>query len=111
MTDTHGSPSSGDHPVTPRPVGPVPGQRSTKVGVWIGLAALVALAVFPYSASGLLAPLWGIVVLYVGLAALIVASWRSRYDRPVVAYLAPLLAVAWWWGFITFGEQVLGWTA
>lgn len=110
MTDASEERST-EHPSAPEPVGAVPGQRSTKVGVWVGLGALVALAVFPYSASGLLAPPWAVVVLYLGLAALIVASWRFRHDRPVVAYLAPLIAVAWWWGFLTFGDLVLGWTA
>lgn len=80
------------------------------VGV-VGLLLHLAVGVFPYSASGLVAPLWGIValgVLWLGLLAVAVVLLRRR---PALVLLVPVLAVLLWVGALTAGEQLLGWTA
>ncbi len=61
--------------------------------------------------SGLLAPPWGVAVLvtvWVGLTLWGVRRWRSG---PSITMGLPLLMVAFWFAFLTFGDLVLGWTA
>jgi hypothetical protein len=77
---------------------------------WAGLAALLATAVL-YAASGLLAPGWAVVaLLLVWLALLAVAIWQLRARRPL--YVLPVPVAAWliWFGALTAGENLLGWT-
>jgi hypothetical protein len=78
----------------------------------LGFVLHVAVAVFPYAASGLLAPAWGYVVLYgvwLGLLVYGLVLFRTRRERAVL--LVPVLALAFWFVFMTFGDFVLGWTA
>jgi hypothetical protein len=78
----------------------------------LGFGLHVAVAVFPYAASGLLAPGWAYVVLYGAWLALLVYGvvlFRSRRERAVL--VVPVLALAFWFVFMTFGDFVLGWTA
>ncbi len=76
------------------------------------IGALGLLATLPfYLASGLVAPLWAIVVLWLvwlGLG-LLAFQWFTR--RPWAVLLLPVVAIGIWWLAITLGEQVLGWTA
>jgi hypothetical protein len=77
---------------------------------WAGLAALLATLVF-YAASGLLAPGWAVaLLLVVWLALLAVAIWLLRSRRPLFVPLVPLAAVLIWFGALTAGENLLGWT-
>lgn len=76
-----------------------------------GLALYLLVGVFPYAASGLVAPLWGIVFLYAGwLVGLVVAIRLYRRRSPWTVILAPL-ALGFWWAVITLGDALLGWTA
>jgi hypothetical protein len=92
---------------------PAAARRSRPVGA-LALAALAAVAhvvvgVF-YLSSGLMAPMWAIVLLLVWwalLAAWLVrAAWRGSWWTP----LAPLVAVVTWFAVMTAGEKLLGWT-
>ena len=71
--------------------------------------------VFPFAASGLVTPLWGIVVLYgwwLALAVLVVRSLRAPPNRrPFVALAVPFVALAGWFAFVSLGSVLLGWTA
>ena len=61
--------------------------------------------------SGLLAPPWGAAVLifvWLGLTIWMIRSWRIG---PKITMGVPLLMVAFWFAFLTFGGLVLGWTA
>jgi len=61
--------------------------------------------------SGLLAPPWGAAVLifvWLGLTIWMIRSWRTG---PKITMGVPLLMVAFWFAFLTFGDLVLGWTA
>ena len=77
----------------------------------IGLILYVVTGVFPYLASGLVAPLWGIAVLYAGwLVGLWVTIQLFRRASPW-ALAMQVAAVAFWWLVVTLGESVFGWTA
>jgi hypothetical protein len=80
------------------------------VGV-LGLVLHLATGVFPYAASGLVAPIEGYVVLYaLWLGLLVVAVRLFRARNPFVLLVAPA-SVAVWLAVISFGGAVLGWTA
>jgi len=78
---------------------------------WVGLVLYVATGVFPYLASGLVAPLWGIAVLWVGwLLGLWLTIGLAR-RRSAWALAMPAVALAYWWLVITAGETYFDWTA
>jgi hypothetical protein len=77
---------------------------------WIGLVAHLATLVW-YAASGLLAPLWAVVLLLVIWAGLLVVAIQLlRSSRPALTILVPLAATAIWFGVLSAGEAWLGWT-
>lgn len=78
---------------------------------WLGLVAHVGLGLFPYLFTGLLAPPYGVAIVFVGWFALLglaIMWWRPR---PLLVLLVPVLAIAWWFAVLFFGDFVLGWTA
>ena len=80
------------------------------VAAGLAMAAMVVIGIF-YLSSGLVAPLWAVIVLVViwaGLVALGVV-WFRRHPLRVLAL--PLGAVLIWFLVITLGERLLGWTA
>lgn len=85
-----------------------------KVAAVVAAVLHLAVGVFPYAASGLLVPVWGIVVLYalwLGLAVVLVRLLRGDRRRPLLAPLVPVAAIAVWFAFVTAGEVLLDWTA
>jgi hypothetical protein len=95
--------------VTARTTAP---RRDVPATAAIVLAAVLHLIVLvPFTvASGLLAPLWAVGILYVvwaGFAALLVVVARRR---PFLTMLVPVANAAVLWLVITLGEQALGWT-
>lgn len=98
---------------TPAPPGHSPHSRSgaARVAAWLGLVLHVVVGVVPYAGSGLLAPPWGVALLW-GSWALLLAAWLLlRRRRPWLAAAVPVLALAWWAAVVTFGDLALGWTA
>lgn len=87
---------------TPRPVGPV------VLAVLAAAAHLLAGAF--YLASGLVAPMWAIVLLL--LWWLVLAGWLVQLARRRSWWTPapPAIAVITWFAAITAGEQLLGWT-
>lgn len=77
---------------------------------WVGLAGMVVVLPF-YLSSGLVAPLWAIVVLLVLWVVMVAVGLRERHRRPWLLLLMPVVAVALWFGVISAGEAWLGWTA
>jgi len=77
----------------------------------VGVVLYLATGVFPYLASGLVAPVWGIALLYLGW--LVGLWWTVRlFQRKAAWGLAmPLASLVFWWLVITVGESVFGWTA
>ena len=66
---------------------------------------------FLYAASGLLAPWYGVVLLLVIWVVLFVVATRWWTPHPRRTLLLPLIAVAVWFGVLTAGELLFGWTA
>ena len=87
-----------------------PGQRPRAVEPWpfVGMIGLVAMF-FPYAASGLVAPWWGVALLVTVWVALFVLAcrWWTPHPRRLVglAAVSPLLLFAVvaaggaWWGW------------
>lgn len=97
--------------MTTTSVSPVRPPRRARPSRLAGAVLHLLVAVFPLSASGLVAPLWAIVVLYLAWAAIGIVFWRASRTRPAWMLLAaPALLVAWV-AVLTLGDRVLGWTA
>jgi hypothetical protein len=80
------------------------------VAAGLAMAALAVIGFF-YLSSGLIAPLWAVIVLlviWVGLVVLGVVWFRTHPWRVLAL---PVVAVAIWYAVITLGERLLGWTA
>lgn len=77
----------------------------------VGLVLYVVTGVFPYVASGLVAPLWGIALLYAGWLIGLWVTIRLYQRRSAWALAMPVAALAFWWLVITLGESIFGWTA
>jgi hypothetical protein len=75
-----------------------------------GVAQLVVLVPFTV-ASGLLAPLWAIVLFYVLWLVAAFVLVRLARRRPFVTPLVPVANAALLWLAISAGEAWLGWTA
>ncbi len=94
-----------------------PGPLQHRDGRTLRIAAAVLAAVgmvvagFFYVASGLVAPLWALIVLWVIWLALVwygvVLARRGSY----LVLLVPIVAGVIWYAGLTFGEQVLDWQA
>lgn len=89
----------------PRRTGTAP-RRSTLVVTLL----LHLLVLWPYSASGLLAPGWAVVALLAAWALLGVAAVAVHRRWGAVAALVPLLALVLWFAALSTGEALLGWT-
>jgi len=84
--------------------------RSRVPGYLAAGLAMVAMAVIGvfYVSAGLVAPLWAVILLLI-IWVVIGVVWFRR--RPFLVLLLPVIAVLVWFGVITLGEQLLGWTA
>lgn len=81
-------------------------------GQWVILVVAIALqlvAGFFFFASGLLAPLWAVVLLLVIWVGLTFWGYTIRH-RPVVL-VVPLVAALVWVLVIQGGSMIFGWTA
>lgn len=74
-----------------------------------GVLLHLAIGTF-YLAAGLVAPLWGVAVLWVVWVAFAVLMWRWR-RHPGRVLAIPFAAAGIWWVVITLGDRFLGWTA
>lgn len=80
------------------------------VGAGLAMAALLVIGFF-YVSAGLVAPLWAVILLVIIWVALVVVGIRWFRRHPLRVLALPLVAVIIWFGVITLGEQLLGWTA
>ena len=71
----------------------------------IGLILYIGTGVFPYLASGLVAPLWGIAVLYAGWLVGLWLTIRLFRRGSAWALAMQVAAVAFWWVVVTMGES------
>jgi hypothetical protein len=79
--------------------------------VWFLVACLVqALVGFFYLFAGLVAPLYGVLIMWAIWIAATVALVRFR-DRGPVTWVIPAISAALWFAVIWIGDSFLGWTA
>ena len=76
----------------------------------LALAALAGMSIF-FFAAGLMAPLWAVIVFSaIWLIMFILGClWIRRH--PLRVLILPVIAAGIWFGGMTAGEQLLGWTA
>ena len=76
----------------------------------LALAVLAAMSIL-FFAAGLMAPLWAVIVFSAIWLTLFVLGclWIRRH--PVRVVILPVIAALIWFGGMTAGEQLLGWTA
>lgn len=78
---------------------------------WFVVAAVMqAVVAFPYLMSGLLVPPYAVAILWAVWIAATVALVRFRSRGPVLL-LIPIATAALWFGLISLGEALFGWTA
>lgn len=88
------------------------GRRRVLRIVTVAVAYLLQLVLLQFTvASGLLAPLWAVLMLYGVWLAATVLLVRTARSRPFAAPLVPLANVTVLWLVMTVGERALGWTA
>lgn len=76
----------------------------------VGLALLVVVAVFPFAATGLLAPLWAVAAAWVIWAVTAVVTWRVGRRRPQLTPLIPLVAASAWYLALTAAATAFDWS-
>ena len=76
----------------------------------VAAIAMLGVGVF-YLASGLVAPAWAIVVLWVVWLALALYGVRLARAGSYLVLAVPIVASAIWYLSLTLGERVLGWQA
>lgn len=77
---------------------------------WLGLLLFVV-ASWLYAVSGLIAPIWGVGLLWaiwLGFLSILIKVWRSS---PWKVLAVPIVAYVTWATVMLVGEFVLNWTA
>ena len=82
-----------------------------KVAAWIGLVLHLVVGVFPYLSSGLMVPLWGLIVLGVVWVVLLIVAIRLLRRGSPWTLAVPAIAIAFWFVWLTVGERLWDWTA
>ncbi|WP_108665727.1 hypothetical protein [Euzebya rosea] len=75
----------------------------------LGWTALIGIWLFPFSASGLIAPGWAVLVVHALWTAHALLAARISHRRPRLVPLVALQALLVWYAFLTLGAAVLGW--
>ena len=76
----------------------------------IGLLAYLVVGVFPYVVSGLVVPGPWVYILWAIWLVGAVFALQTFQRRPVWVLIFAPAAVAFWFLYVTVGEQLLGWT-
>ena len=79
-------------------------------GSFIGIAGIAVMA-FLYFASGLVAPLWAVIVLNVSWLVHFVLGCRWFMTHPLRVFFLPVSLAVIWFGTMYAGEAFLDWTA
>lgn len=75
---------------------------------WLGIALHAGVG-WLYLASGLVAPLYGVLVLWALWTVLLVVALRLRRDRPAWTPFVAVVAAVLWFLVLSLGEVALGW--
>ena len=85
-------------------------ERISVVGRWIGVVLFLGFSFF-YAAAGLVAPLWGIGVLWAFWLVMVVSVVRRWRAEPWFPLTAAVILVLFWVALLLMGEFFLGWSA
>jgi hypothetical protein len=86
--------------------------RAPRIAAVVLAAALQIVVLVPFTvASGLLAPLWAVVLFYALGGASVVVLVRTAQRAPLLAPIVPIVHGLVLFVAITGGEHLLGWTA
>lgn len=79
----------------------------------VAAIAMAAMAVigFYYLVSGLMAPIWAVIGLLAFWVFLVVLGIRWFRLHPLRVLLLPVIAAVVWYGVMSLGDVLLGWTA
>ena len=99
-------------PTAPNPENSDP-ENSGARKIWgiVGLLAYLLVGFFPYLASGLMVPGPWLFILWAIWLAGAVLAWLTFQRRPLRVLIFAPAAVAFWFLYVTAGEQFLDWTA
>lgn len=87
------------------------GGRALGIAAVVVAAALQLVVLVPFTvSSGLVAPLWAVLVLYALWVAAVVVLVRVARRQPLAAPLVPLANGALWWLAMAPDGALLGWT-
>ncbi len=88
-------------------------QDTSPTSIVLGLVALALQLVVGYFvlASGLVAPLWAVLMLVVVWVVALIVGWRIWRSHPAVSVAVPVVTALIWLAVIFAGGQFLGWTA
>ncbi|HEX2368274.1 MAG TPA: hypothetical protein VHM94_03460 [Acidimicrobiia bacterium] len=86
---------------------------ASPVAIVLGLVALALHLVVGYFvlASGLVAPLWAVLMLVLIWVVALIVGWRIWRTHPAVAVVVPVATALIWLAVIAAGGRFLGWTA
>lgn len=82
-----------------------------RVIVALAAALHVGIAIFPLSASGLVAPGWFLALTAAVWLGGAVVLWRLARSAPRLAWLVSPVVLTLWVVGILIGDRLLGWTA
>jgi hypothetical protein len=71
----------------------------------------MAVGFFLYAASGLVAPVWAVIVLLAFWAALLLVAIRWWTPHPTRVLVLPVVAAVVWFAAVSAGGYFLDWTA
>lgn len=97
----------------PRRLKPTMPAHKMSAAAWAALVVAVPLhlaAGFFYMTSGLVAPLWAVLLLLLIWIGLAVAALRNKH-RPLFVLLTPVVAAVVWFVVVQGGSVLFGWRA
>jgi hypothetical protein len=101
-----------DEPLHPLPTGDSPAKRAASLlAITLAVVGQVIVLVPFTVASGLVAPLWAVVVLHGLWLASAFSLWPTGRRFPLLTPLIPLANAILLWLAVIGGERLLGWTA
>jgi hypothetical protein len=90
---------------------PEPPDRLGHIVAVIGFAINLFVGVVFFAAAGLVAPLYGIIILGIGWFVMLWIAIRMWNTNPRLIVLLPLASFFYWFVIVTLGEKFLGWQA
>jgi hypothetical protein len=77
----------------------------------VALALYVVTGAFPYLVSGLVVPVWGLIVLMLCWGIGLGLTARFALRRPFLSLLSIPAVLLFWFAYVSAGSALFGWTA